>query len=531
MKNILLIFLILTATACTKDFEEINKNPLLPTQTGIGPLFNSAVAGLQLGWNEQLYMNNERLYEVTQLAAKTAIGFDNVTIGTEEIWSSTYIGLGQMREIERRIEEFAVEEPEVSEALNNVRAQLKTLMAYRIFRLTDLFGDVPFFDAGKGFQDLELLRVKFDSQEEIYKFLLTELKWAEDNIKPAAEAFLPDGTPYATFGSFDNLLNNDMMRWRKFANSLRLRHAMRMVEKDPAFATQIIQEIIDNDLPLIEKGEEVIMMPSQQEWRNDGVHWSFREHKRLRMGSNIWHQLSENDNVDGSGIYDPRAHFWFETNNAGEWAAFPQNPDGDTPAEGGIPYQDHRDISYNVKGQDNLFSPINYYLVRDWNDVPEVILTAAESHYIKAEAYLRGLGVAMSTSAAEEEYLLGVTASMTFWQDIVQNSDFWVNKPPLLSTGQIFAAVNHPEIDIFTAENKLERVYKQRWLDSFRQPWETYALMRRTDNQTPHEGDVIEHFRFTYPPSEVENNPEEWQAQVGRMGADAVSVQVWWDEF
>jgi hypothetical protein len=528
MKNILFIFLILTATACTKDFEEINKNPFSPTQTDVPPLFNSVVSGLQLGWNEQLYINNERLYEVTQLSAKFAIGFDNVTIGTEEIWNSAYTGLGQMREIERRIEEKAESVP--SETLNNIRAQLKVLMAYRIFRLTDFFGDIPFFDAGKGFQDLELLRVKFDSQEEIYKFLLEELKWVEDNIKPATEAFMEDGTPYATLGGFDNLLNNDMVLWRKFANSLRLRHAMRMVEKDPDFATPILKEIIENDLPVITQGEDVIMMPSQQDWRNDGVHWSFREHKRLRMGSNVWHQLSETDSSDGSGIYDPRAYIWFETNNANEWTAFPQNPDSDTPTEGGIPYQEHRDVSYNVKGVDNLYSPINYYLVRDWNDVPEVLLTAAESHYIKAEAYLRGLGVVMNPSNAEEEYLLGITSSITFWQGVAQNSAFWINKPEILTTGQIFAAANHPELDIFSADNKLERVYKQRWLDNFRQPWEAYALMRRTNNQTPSEGNVIQHYRFAYPPSEAENNPDEWQAQVARMGADTKDVKVWWME-
>ena len=85
-------------------------------------------------------------------------------------------------------------------------------------------------------------------------------------------------------------------------------------------------------------------------------------------------------------------------------------------------------------------------------------------------------------------------------------------------------------MDIFSADNKLERIYKQRWLDNFRQPWEAYSLMRRTNNQTPHEGDVIQHYRFAYPPSEVENNPDEWQAQVARMGMDTKDVKVWWME-
>ena len=528
MKNIFLLLLLCTTLSCTKDFAEINKNPFQPTQTDIGPLFNNVVAGLQLGWNEQLYMHNERLYDVTQLGVKFAVGFDNVTIGTEEIWNSTYRGLGQIREIERRIAEKAETQP--SETLNNIRAQLKIITAYRIFRLTDLFGDVPFFEAGQGFQDLDRLRVEFDAQEDIYRFLLEELQWAEERIRPVAEAFTGDGTPYESLGTFDNLLGNDMLRWRKFGNSLRLRYALRMSEKDPAFAAPIIRDILENDLPLIEEGEDVVMLPSAQDWRNDGVHWSFREHKKLRMGTNIWRQLSATDAPDGSGIYDPRAYIFFETNNADEWVPFPQHADSDTPAEGGIPYQEHRDVTYNVKGQDNLYSPFNYYLVRDWLGIPEIMLTAAEVQFCKAEAYLRGIGVPADASEAEGTYTLGVVASLTFWQNIAQNSDFWENKPPLLTQGDIFAVVNHPEIEIFTTDNKLERIYQQRWLDNFRQPWEAYALMRRSNYQTPLEGSPLQHFRFVYPPSEVENNPDEWAAQVQRMGADTELVKVWWME-
>ena len=63
------------------------------------------------------------------------------------------------------------------------------------------------------------------------------------------------GTAYVSFGGFDNFFNGDMMLWRKFANSLRLRHAMRMIEKDAAFAAPILKEIIENGLPVIKEGE------------------------------------------------------------------------------------------------------------------------------------------------------------------------------------------------------------------------------------------------------------------------------------
>lgn len=518
-----LLALVFLMVSCTKNFEEINRNPFNPTQTDIGPLFNTIINSLRLGWNEQFYLHNETLYGITQQAARTSVGFDNITIGTEEAWANYYRALAHIREIERRFGEMAVEE----EALNNVRAQLKVLMAYKTFRLTDLFGDMPFFEAGRGFESLDYVRPAFDAQEEIYKFLLEELKWVEENINTSPNPVTASGEKYVSFSDFDKLFFGDMRRWRKFANSLRMRHAMRMVEKDPAFATPILKEIIEKQLHVIEEGEDVGMWPVQQDWVNESVIWSFSEHNKLRMGSTVWHQLSANDNPDGSGIFDPRARIFFETNNDGEWAAFPQIPDASTPAEGGIPYGQHRDNNYTIKGEANLFSPFNYYLIRDQFDIPEILLTAAEVGFIKAEAYLRGLGVAMDEGAAEAEYTVALVSSIKFWQNVVTSSSIWVNKPPILSEGEIFAATNHPRLSIFTSSDKLALIYTQRWLDAFRQPWEAFALWRRT-GATPREGTAPEYYRFSYPPSEAENNPENWSAQVGRMGEDSPRVKVWW---
>ncbi|MFT5166868.1 MAG: hypothetical protein ACI8P3_002100 [Saprospiraceae bacterium] len=527
MKNKLYLIILLSLSmglSCSKDFEDINQNPFFPTQTDIGPLFNTVVKSLQLGWDEQFYLHNETLYGLTQLAAKTAVGFDNITIGTEQAWANYYIALAHIKEIEKRLDDMEIEE----EALNNVSAQLKILLAYKTFRLTDFFGDIPFFDAGRGFESLDFVRPKFDSQEEIYKFLLQELQWVEDNINTTLNPETVGGTPYLSFGEFDNLFDGNMRLWRKFANSLRLRHALRMVEKSPDFAKPILRDIIENDLPVIEAGEDVGMWPGRQNWLNQGVNWSFREHNKLRLGTNFWNLVSEHDSIDGSGIFDPRARIFFETNNNDEWVPFPQIPGSGVEPSGGTPYEMIRDNNYAIKGSANIYSPFNYYLIRDEESIPEVILTAAEVGFIKAEAYIRGLGVAMDVGAAEGEYTISVAASLTFWQSMVTGSSIWDNAPPILDFTAIQAIANgHPKISIFLNDNKLELIYTQRWIDQFRQPWEAFSLLRRT-NQTPRTGDAPEYYRFAYPPSEAQNNPDNWSAQVSRMGEDSPAVKVWW---
>lgn len=522
---VVLTFLVLMVS-CTKDFEEINKNPFKPTQTDIGPLFNNVISSLQLGWNEQFYVHNEVLYKQTQLAALTAEAWSNLSLGTENIWSNYYISLAHIRDIEQRIQVLETEQDPVT--LNNIKGMLMIIRAYKTFRVTDLFGDIPYSQAGRGFEGLDYIRPEFDTQESIYKSLLEDLKWASENINPYADTI--PGKPYYDITSFDNLLNGDMFKWIKFSNSLRLRHAMRMADKDPVYAGEIIKDIIENELPVLEGYhldtpvlESVCMKPADQNWVRESSHWSFQEHKNIRMGSNIWHQMSSHDSIDGSGIFDPRTYIFFEPNNEGNWVAYPQFPDANTPPAGGIPYGGHRDINYSIKGDGCIYSPFNYYLIRDNYDVPEILMTGSEVHYIKAEAYFRGIGVDQNEGEADAEYFAGALASYGFWNDVMVNSNIWVNVDPAYANTSKYNVANL----IFMTEDKLSLIYAQRWLDCFRQPWEAYALARRT-GQTPREGGPINHFRLPYPPSEIENNAANWAAAIAHQGGDSPDFKLWW---
>ena len=76
-------------------------------------------------------------------------------------------------------------------------------------------------------------------------------------------------------------------------------------------------------------------------------------------------------------------------------------------------------------------------------------------------------------------------------------------------------------------EEKLQFIYTQWWLDAFRQPWEAYALARRT-GMTPREGDPITHYRLPYPPSEVEYNSANWADAIANQGGDTPDFKIWW---
>lgn len=538
MKNIttyiIAISLVLFSSSCTKDFEEINTNPQGFTTASNGSLFNGIIQSLYPSGNELFYINNEILQKQTELSALTSEAWGNFTLGTEDIWSNYYVSLANIRELENRFAGM-----ENSPELTNMKAMLKIIVALKTFKVTDLFGNMPYFNASMGFQDPNQLRPEYDTQKEIYLALLEDLKWCDENID--LEATFEE--PIGSFLSFDKLFFGDMLMWQKFANSLRLRYALRMHQKEPETAAAIIADIINNERPLIYGydfityvGESACLWPGQQGYSYGTPNWSMREHKNLRMGSNIWNQMSYHDSTDGSGIFDPRAFIFFETNNNNEWVPYPQLAPNDQPAPGGIAYAVHRDnvAAFDVKGETCIYSVINYFTHRDDRNMPVPLMTGAEIHFILAEVYLRGIGVAQNPELADIEYMNGINSSVEWWLNVAEGSTLplsgilfpdKINIPTWLNASSILGVFGSWNAE--TDEEKLRFIYTQRWLDSFLQPQEAYALVRRT-NKTPREGVSINHFRLPYPPSEQEYNTENWLKAKEAQGGDDFGDKIWW---
>jgi hypothetical protein len=254
------------------------------------------------------------------------------------------------------------------------------------------------------------------------------------------------------------------------------------------------------------------------------------------MGSNIWRQMSAHDSIDGSGIFDPRAYIFFETNNENEWVPYPQLPEPNTPTSGGIPYDSHRDGpgAYFIKGDECIYSIFNYFVIQDEDFMPIPLFTGAETHFILAEAYFRGIGLPLDPAQADIEYMNGINTSVTWWVGVSEDLKLRLSGTKFTDVINIPAGLGpNSVLSVFGSwmatsdEEKLRFIYTQRWIDAFRQPWEAYALARRT-GMTPREGDDINHFRLPYPPSEAEYNTANWQDAVSRQGGETSEYKLWW---
>ena len=443
-----MLFGVIIFSSCSKNFQELNATHDKPSSTTTGPLVNSVISTLFLTGTEQASVHNDYYYTITQLGATSSISGYVLSNAVTEIWNNYYGSLQNMNLIQDQIN--AVSD---KESMNNIQAILYTLRAYKTFRVTDQFGDIPYFNAGKAYKgDVANFRVAYDAQQLIYDSLLSDLTWAVKNINTNGGATTSAGNPYVAIGGYDVFLGGDMTKWLKFANSLRLRYAMQMVEKDPTTATPIIQDAISGSAPLIDSGNDVALWPAKLGGYDLWVRWwSFSSGGAgfVRTSSTMWNMVS--DNNTNAGIFDPRANLFVETNQAGKWAPYTI---GVSTGDAINAYFSPTDSSQK---NNCIYSPFNWFLVRNEWTIPELLMTEAEVHFLKAEAYARGLGVGQSVSTAETEYKAGITSSVNFWFNIANSTDDvstnWKAVAPQLPT-DLSTLFNNPKVK-FTGTKRM----------------------------------------------------------------------------
>jgi hypothetical protein len=522
--KILLLVLSVTVFSCKEGFEDINAAWDKPTQASTPEVFNAVVSSLPLTAGEQSVMNSW-IYPITQQAVVSTGGAYPYDNARNAVWQNYYFTLANIRILEDRISKEAN-----PSSYNNVSAMLKTINAYKAFKATNYYGDMPYSEAGYAALTADkgagVYKAKYDTQQSIYKAILDDLNWAVDNLTTNAGQ--------VSLGSYETLLDGNVEHWIKFANSLRLYIALTAYDKDQAMATPYIAASMAK--PFLTGGESVAIWPAKRglslQWRE----WSFNANCYLRMGSTMWENMSSTNAKDGSGIFDPRAKVFFEANNAGEWVAYPQNPTGGV-SEGGLPYDRARYTDWAAKAG-TLYSPFNLYFVQDMTSIPEPILTVAQVHLLKAEAYNRGIGVTANQTQAKAEYEAGIKASVDLWKSVAFNSPVWTVGKPASATAtaaEMTAILANSKVAYNTANvaDGLKKIYTQLWIDQFRQPFDAWTLKRRTGDATPmstvnpqiYQQTFAGFQKFLYPEDELTYNAQNFMSATG--GVNQNTTKLW----
>ncbi len=532
----LLLVFAFTQIQCTDDFEDLNKDPFNPESSTPALLFNSISRQIPLrgSGDNVLYIQNHHSYDWAQLSASDLDEDFEVEVnvrGIESIWRSYYNSMRDIRAIEVDFDEI---DAGPNGYLNvNRRAILDIVSALMTLRTTDLYGDMPYTDAGQGKNASEqIFRPRYDSQESIYRDALAKLENASKTIDIANNA--PDGQSYFKYGKGETIFNSDMTKWQKLANTLILRYAAKISNVDEAETRRLMSLVLDGNLPLPENDDEVLKFSNDLQGVEGRVYWAWEFYGGIRMGENIWNHMSTTDATDGSGIFDPRAYVFFETNADDQWVFAPQSPD-EREDFTGHPYITERNQDPGGFEHRGNYSGFDFLLVSDRDHGVDFQTSFAEVCFLRAEAYQRG----WANGDPKEWYEKGITSSINRWYSQTTNKwyeEFGIEKPTVTEE-DIAAYINHERVAWNEAEG-LKQIHTQLWIDYFLLPNEAWFLARRSglipmlDTRFKQGSAPIGMpTRIVYPEDEKNNNQVNYQEASSRYSeGDSYFSKLWWDK-
>jgi hypothetical protein len=506
----LLISGIISLPSCTKNFDTININPDA-TSTPIPEFVFTKAQYDGGGYGDGTYGSSTLNFLLGTMQYTTSYndvaGFGSKYV-TSQI-SQSYAAFNAAYPDE--INELGIVIKAVKDNADkvNLLSEARIWRVYCFSRLTDLYGDIPYFKSGLGY-DSSLYKPAYDAQKDIYTDMLSELDAAVQSLDAGK----------TDFGAADLIYGGNTDQWKKFAYSLMLRLGMRMTKVDIALAQTWVTKAIsggvitlDADIakiPYLASGQIINFNPLAYDlWNSDYIAQNGNSNTEGGKYQDVWITYLQSTN-------DPRLPVISVVYNNGVADTASSIQKGMSP-----------DIN-NVKPADFvIYSEPNPKTILLYNS-PKLIFTAAESYFLLAEAALRGW---YNGETAANLYQSGIEAAMRQWA-IIGGSD------GIISGTQIGTYVSNNQLNTAGSfDQQMEQIYTQFWVSIFPDAQEVFASYRRTGypalvpNNYPNNATGGQIFRrMLYPVTEQNLNADAYAAAVARQGADDFMTRIWWDK-
>lgn len=449
-----------------------------------------------------------------------------------------------------------------SENMPNTNAALRIHRAYMMAVLSDIYGDIPCTEAGMSYINGNA-NPKYDTQEEVYDFIFSELKACAAQLDKGTDLISGDVTS----------LGGDAAAWKRYANTLRLRYAMRISDVAPEKARIEFESALNADGGIISSAEDdaYVKYIDAPFTLYDGANdLDFRANA---LGEMIYGQDPESPSFVCSTLFnymkkmnDPRLYriarcyihtTRSQTDTSGNFDVTDEVIDwgerggtgivpcnvGDAwwsdwvngPTNNEIPTLESLVKLYPDKGYDKnnyparMLRPTIAIAFCD-ADCPGILITSAEVEFLLAEAASKDWDV---PDDAESYYEAGIRASMQMLNNYYD----------------IVSKISDAEIDEYIAANPLgdnarEAINTQAWILHLTNPSEGWANLRRSDypaladrtllpvrGDFPHEDPNMQTpVRLRYPLLEAKYNSVNYKEAVERIGGnDNWHTRIWWD--
>lgn len=376
-----------------------------------------------------------------------------------------------------------------------------------VHKATDMYGPLPYLKFGL------TNPVPYDSQEEIYKSFFKELDHAIEILTKFDQAS-PNSKALA---KFDLIFNSNIHNWIRFANSLKLRLAMRVSAVYPE-AQEIAESAIAHQYGVIESNDG---NPTVQ--TNPALSYTYHNPIHSISSSDGYEEDVMGATMDAylNGFNDPRISVFFQPTMYGEYRGLRNgHKNGDV-----------------FKGNTGLSKP------NILQGTPYVWMTAAEVYFLRAEGALKGWNM---NGNAEDLYNAGIRAS--FQQHGVKGVESYLasTKTPAKYPGfrGSPSAPAPSNITVAWSEDseveQLEQIITQKWIAMYPLGQEAWTEFRRTGYPKLYEivnnesGGVISSSmqirRVPFPNSEYQGNKEEVEKAITLLGGpDNGATRLWWD--
>ncbi|AWV99243.1 SusD/RagB family nutrient-binding outer membrane lipoprotein [Arcticibacterium luteifluviistationis] len=476
--GIMLVF----ANSCTDDFEELNTDPNNPTAIGSQYLLPYAIEeSVDRYWGgttrfERLNLDGAMLW--IQYLARNIYSNEGDSYGISpafynNTWESLYNdGLTNFQRIQTLSADDGI-------SPNTNYEGIALVMKSWVFSLlTDMYGAVPYSQAVAGAAAEPIYTPEYDTMEAVYAGLLADLKEANEKLSV-------DGPTVAG----DILYNGDILKWKKFANSLRLKLANRQAAKKSAESQAIMSEILGSPstYPIFTSNDDNAQLV----------------HTATRPSNNAWNEVMvQGGRTDWSmsktfvdlmtGADDPRLGA-IATSVNGTYSGIPN----------GLPDAIATTYLSSASILQDSFSEA---------EAPSVLMTFSELNFVLAEAALDG----DISGDADAYFTTGLEASF---------ESFGLTKPDGFETS-------------FGSLTK-ETIMTQKYVALFGQGIEAWTEYRRTgfpvmptaDPRAIFENDGIIPTRLPYPTTEYSLNRAKLDAGISlNGGADNMQTELWWAE-
>ena len=448
-----------------------------------------------------------------------------------------------------------------TEDLKNLNAALRIHRVYVLSVITDTYGDAPCLEAGKGYLE-GISNPKYDKQEDIYNYFFEELAACEAQLGTGTDRISGDVTS----------LEGDVAAWKRYANSLRMRFAMRISDVAPEKAKAEFEKAVaagyiadasqDAYVKHVDAPFTLYTGATKLDFRANALGemlYGQDPTSPTFVSSTLFNEMQNTNDprlyricrhylnakrkdvqADAEGNVDVTDEFiaYLQRNNLKEQ---PCNPGQawyddwvDAPVNSEIPTLERLVAQNPDAGYDQ--NNCNVRMMRPFLSIdfeqaqcPGILFTSAEAEFLLAEAATKGWNV---QGDAESHYEAGVRASMKLL------NDYYLSKNK----------ISDDEINNFIAANKLgsnpkETINTQAWILHLTNPIEGYANLRRSDYPVLQDRSKLSKYdnynydenlstptRLKYPMLESKYNTANYNEAIERLGGtDDWHKRVWWD--